>query len=191
MPWPITAGFALRSPDPRPIREIEQEITDEFEFHLEMRTLDNVRAGMSADEARRDAVRRFGDFERIHKTCRRTLLGERIMLQRVQTVLMLVLVGAVVFLALAFYRGQRANEAATATMLEKLERFEQIAAPSVVATVPKTGQRDVDPVARGDSRDLQQVDDGRKLVVVLRYRTSSRRPANRGTRPTARPACCR
>ena len=73
---------------------------------------DNVKAGMSADEARQDAVNRFGDFERIHKACRRTLLGERIMLQRVQAVLTLVLLGAVIFMGMEVYRGQRANEAA-------------------------------------------------------------------------------
>ena len=93
MSWLETLAFVPRPPDSRPIREIEQEILDELEFHLEMRTLDNVSAGMPADEARHDAVRRFGDFEKIRKACRRTLLGERIMLQRVQAVLTLVLLG--------------------------------------------------------------------------------------------------
>ena len=80
--WPESFDILWRPPDSRPTRVVEQEILDELEFHLEMRTLDNVRAGMPADEARQDAVRRFGDFQRIRKTCRQTLLGERIMLQR-------------------------------------------------------------------------------------------------------------
>jgi hypothetical protein len=142
MSWPQTGAFALRLPDPRPTREIEQEIADELEFHIAMRTLDNAKAGMSAGEAQRDAVRRFGDFERIRKACRQALLGERIMLQRVQVVLTLVLLGGVVFLGVAFYRGQQANEAATARMLKVLDN---ITGPMVVETVPNSGDTNVDP----------------------------------------------
>ena len=54
----------LRPPDARPIREIEQEILDELEFHVEMRARDNVNLGMTPDEARQDALSRFGDFWR-------------------------------------------------------------------------------------------------------------------------------
>ena len=107
-----------------------------------MRTLDNVSAGMPAAEARQDAIRRFGDFERIRKACRRTLLGERIMLQRVQAVLTLILLGAVVFMGVALYRGQQANEAATARMMQILDN---LVGPSVVQTMPKSGDNDVDP----------------------------------------------
>ncbi len=42
-------------------REIEERIAEEVRFHVEMRTRDNVAAGMSADEARYDAERRFGN----------------------------------------------------------------------------------------------------------------------------------
>jgi RNA polymerase sigma-70 factor (ECF subfamily) len=142
MSWPSTLPLFLQSPDPRPVRVVEQEILDELEFHIEMRTLDNVRAGMSADDARQDAVRRFGDFERIHKRCRQTLLGERIMLQRVQAVLTLVLLGAVIVLGVQVYRGQQATAAATADMMDRLA---QMTGPMVVETVPKTGATDVDP----------------------------------------------
>ena len=145
-----------------PIRVVEQEILDELEFHLEMRTLDNVKAGMSAAEARQDAVRRFGDFERIHKACRRTLLGERIMLQRIQAVLTLVLLGAVIFMGVALYRGQQANEAATARMMQMNEAAAELcsevgqlreaatkpppcADPPSSSTVPRTADRNVDP----------------------------------------------
>jgi RNA polymerase sigma-70 factor (ECF subfamily) len=124
------------------MRVIEQEILDELQFHIDMRTLDNQSAGMSAREARQDAVRRFGAFERIHEACRRTQLGERIMLQRLQAILTLVLLGAVIFMGVELYRGQRANEAATAMMMQRLEN---LAEPSVVQTAPKTGDLSVDP----------------------------------------------
>src|SRR5512133_1502876 len=39
-----------------------REIDDELAFHLDMRTHDNVASGMPAEEARRDARRRFGNI---------------------------------------------------------------------------------------------------------------------------------
>jgi len=39
---------------------IHQEIDEEIRFHIEMRTEENVRRGMTPEEARRDAERRFG-----------------------------------------------------------------------------------------------------------------------------------
>ena len=36
---------------------VDREINDELRAHIEMRTEDNVRAGMSPEEARRDALR--------------------------------------------------------------------------------------------------------------------------------------
>ena len=121
MSWLRTLAMVPPPPDSRPVCVVEQEIQDELEFHIEMRTLDNQVAGMPPDEARRDALNRFGDFEQIRKACRQTQLGERIMLQRVQAVLTLILLGAVIFMGIALYRGQRVNEAATALMMQKNE----------------------------------------------------------------------
>jgi putative ABC transport system permease protein len=44
---------------------VHGEIDEEMRFHIEMRTEENVRRGMSPDEARRDAERRFGRLTRI------------------------------------------------------------------------------------------------------------------------------
>ncbi len=44
---------------------IHQEITDELQFHIDMRVEENIQRGMSPDEARRDAERSFGNFTRI------------------------------------------------------------------------------------------------------------------------------
>jgi predicted permease len=49
---------------------IEQEVDSEVEFHLEMRTRDYVARGMDPATARAEAMRRFGDVERINETCR-------------------------------------------------------------------------------------------------------------------------
>ncbi|HEX5707554.1 MAG TPA: ABC transporter permease, partial [Pyrinomonadaceae bacterium] len=47
--------------------EIEREIEEELRFHIEMRTEENLRAGMTPDEARRDAERRFGNRTRVRE----------------------------------------------------------------------------------------------------------------------------
>ena len=158
-----TVAASIRPPDHRPIRQIEEEILDELEFHVEMRTLDNVHAGMAPVEARKNALSRFGDFRRIHKACRRTLLGERIMLQRLQAVLTVVLLGAVIYMGVQFYGWQRANHAAMTRVMQTLEKMAETPAgdasapavplaeaysagpPVVVDTVPATGDTEVDP----------------------------------------------
>ena len=45
--------------------KIHREIGDELQFHIDMRVEENIRRGMSPDEARRDAERRFGNLTRI------------------------------------------------------------------------------------------------------------------------------
>src|SRR5919112_5751649 len=44
---------------------IHQEIDEEMQFHIDMRTEENVRRGMPADVARREAERRFGGLTRM------------------------------------------------------------------------------------------------------------------------------
>jgi putative ABC transport system permease protein len=42
-------------------RRLDDEFADEIAFHIEMRTRENLAAGMSADHARRSALRQFGN----------------------------------------------------------------------------------------------------------------------------------
>lgn len=66
--------FKILSPHPFAIRrraEIGCEIDEELRFHLEMRTQENINAGMTSDEAQQDAVKRFGDLERIKLSCQK------------------------------------------------------------------------------------------------------------------------
>ena len=43
------------------IHRLDRELDEELRSHIEMRTTDNIAAGMSANEARYDAQRRFGN----------------------------------------------------------------------------------------------------------------------------------
>ncbi|MDQ3418201.1 MAG: permease prefix domain 1-containing protein, partial [Acidobacteriota bacterium] len=46
-------------------RDDETRLREELDAHLQMQTAENVRAGMSPDEARRQAVLKFGPIEAI------------------------------------------------------------------------------------------------------------------------------
>ena len=95
--------------DNKPIAISEAEIREELEFHLEMRSLDNRAAGMSIEEARRDAKKRFGDFDQQYEACRRVTLGLPLALRSLQRVLFVGLLVAVAFLGLALVRAQSAQ----------------------------------------------------------------------------------
>lgn len=84
--------------------EIEREIAEEIAFHLEQRTRELVEQGMAEGEARIEAERRFGSPERVRAQCRSVQLGERIMLQRVNFVLNLVLAAALAGLGWTFWQ---------------------------------------------------------------------------------------
>jgi RNA polymerase sigma-70 factor (ECF subfamily) len=85
-----------------------------------MRTQENVGAGMSADQARAAALAKFGHFESIRRTCRRTLLGERIMLQRLQMTMTALLFLVVAAFGYTTYMFQRANQEALTSVAEQL-----------------------------------------------------------------------
>lgn len=54
---------------------VDREIDDEFRFHLEMTINENLKAGMSADEATKDALQRFGSLTRIKESSREVRRG--------------------------------------------------------------------------------------------------------------------
>jgi predicted permease len=54
---------------------VDQEVDEEFAFHVEMRARELIAGGVSPTEARATALRRFGDIEQVKRTCRD--LGEQ------------------------------------------------------------------------------------------------------------------
>ncbi len=128
--WPRTTS---QSP-----AEIDAEIREELEFHLEMRTQDNVRAGMPAEEARRDAQQRFGDFEVSRRACRQITLGSQLLLHRIQTGLLVVLFGAVVYLGLRLVDLQATNRDQNQTLAAMIQQLQNAQMPgqSAAATIP-------------------------------------------------------
>src|SRR6266699_6876584 len=51
-------------------RQLDADMAEEMRAHIEMRTRENIEAGMSADEARYAAMRQFGWVESVKETCR-------------------------------------------------------------------------------------------------------------------------
>ncbi len=49
---------------------VEAEVDEEMEFHVEMRVRELVARGWDPEEARAEAIRRFGDLERVKDDCR-------------------------------------------------------------------------------------------------------------------------
>lgn len=50
--------------------EMERQLTDELQFHIESAVADNIHAGMSEPEARRQARLQFGGVEQVKEECR-------------------------------------------------------------------------------------------------------------------------
>ncbi len=50
--------------------DLEEELEEELRFHVEMQTKKNIESGMRPEEARYEALRRFGGVEQIKEECR-------------------------------------------------------------------------------------------------------------------------
>lgn len=145
-----TLSQHLPAIDSRPIGQIEQEIFDELDFHIAMRTEENMSQGMSAEAARSAALARFGDFAAVRQRCRRALMGERIMWQRIQLGLSVVLLGAVVLLAVQLYSGQRANRAAIDDITSALKQLTPPAASAAAVVASEKDAKAEAPAAEPD-----------------------------------------
>ena len=51
-------------------RKLERDLEDEIRSHLEMQIEDNLRLGMSPEEARYEALRKFGGVEQVKESYR-------------------------------------------------------------------------------------------------------------------------
>jgi len=51
---------------------VKQEIDEELRFHIDQRTAENITAGMSPEDAAREARKRFGNVQSVREECRET-----------------------------------------------------------------------------------------------------------------------
>ena len=109
--------------DPRDAREIHGDIDDELVFHLEQRERELVAGGLTPQEARAEALRRFGNVANIRAACRRVQTGGMIMLQRVTLILVVVLLGTVAWLARESLASQRAAQSEIEALHANMQRM--------------------------------------------------------------------
>ncbi|MCA9290049.1 MAG: hypothetical protein KDA25_02910 [Phycisphaerales bacterium] len=124
--------WLLRPLDRRTIERVDDDLRDEFAFHLDQLAAEYERDGRSADDARRAAAARFGDVETYRRRCARIQLEDRIMLQRVNLALMIVVLVAISALFLHVASNQRAQRQALDAIASRLETLGR--APDLAAT---------------------------------------------------------
>ena len=120
--------FGLSKFDPRDDHQIEAEIDDELTFHIEQVTREFVEAGQSDNDAKVNALARFGDVQQIKAQCKRIALEERFMLQRINLVLMIVVLLAVAFVSVQMYVAQKHNTLALQTIVTDIADMKVAAA---------------------------------------------------------------
>lgn len=129
MSFPALLSHLLPSPDPRTPDQIERDVDNEFAFHLAAIEAELTDAGASPEQARRAAFERFGDPRKYRRQCRRIAMKERIMLQRINAVLMVIVLLAVIGVSVQMYLTQRYNSLALADITRQLSTMRQQPAP--------------------------------------------------------------
>jgi hypothetical protein len=89
--------------------QIDREIDEEITFHLDSLAREFAAEGASPAESRAMAVERFGDVDAIRAQCRRIALEDRIMLQKINLVVMLIVLMAVIGVSLYVVVTQKHN----------------------------------------------------------------------------------
>lgn len=148
MAWRDALPYFLRRTDRRSDAEVAREVDEELAFHVAMRARDLEASGLGAEEAAREAERRFGDRDRVARACLTAQLGDRILLRRLQTAALLVFVAATLVLALRLVALRRAvalaDERAQATqeMLVHMQARQAAALAAQAAAQAEASGRD-------------------------------------------------
>ncbi len=113
-------------PDQRSASEIEYEIDEELQFHLELSIEEKIKQGIPKETAEKEAIEQFGSVNQYSNECRLVDLGDRIMINRflaAGVIGLSLLVGYLVFETQQMKNSQM-------TLLDKLskqqENFEEI-----------------------------------------------------------------
>src|SRR5262245_1845129 len=107
---PIGASRIAQTPPPFPApEEIDRDLADELEFHIAMTVRDLVAQGVDRQAARDAARRQFGDVESIKRQCKRIALQERIMLQRINFIMMIIVTGLLIAVCVQVWTTQQHN----------------------------------------------------------------------------------
>ncbi len=111
--------------DRRSAEQVHDELDEEFAFHLEALANKFIEAGEDPAVAADRARRRFGDIDKIKRQCSSIQLKERIMLQRINLGLILVLIATVVSACALLFSAQRQHTEALDRISSQLASRQQ------------------------------------------------------------------
>jgi hypothetical protein len=124
-----------------PAEHVERDIDDEFAFHLAHLETELRGQGMNEETAREQARQRFGNEELLRRRCRAVAMKERLMLQKINVMMTVVLLGAVAVMAVLLYNAQRDNAMAKEVLMTQVELLRsQLDGVSVADAPPATFQ---------------------------------------------------
>jgi len=116
--------FFIPPPDSRSESEIEADIADEILFHLRESAREFREAGETEEAARALAKEQFGNVEGYKRQMKRIALKERIMLQRINLALMIIVILVVGAVSVQVFTTQRYNTLALQAITAKLADME-------------------------------------------------------------------
>lgn len=110
----------LPTPDPRTDDDLSRDLEDEFTFHLARLEEELAADGRDAAAAHDLARRRFGDVDSIRRACVRIARKEERMLQKMNLVLMIVVLLMLAAVSVQMWRAQSAQTEAIRSLGEQL-----------------------------------------------------------------------
>ncbi len=110
----------LPTPDPRSDEDLSRDLEDEFTFHLARLEEELAADGHDAAAAHDLARRRFGDVDSIRRACVRIARKEERMLQKMNLVLMIVVLLMLAAVSVQMWRAQSAQTEAIRSLGEQL-----------------------------------------------------------------------
>lgn len=121
--------------DPRTPQQIDRDIDDEFAFHLAMLEDAERAAGADAEAAKANARKRFGDAAKWRKRCRNIALKERVMLQRINFALTILLMLVVIGVGVQVWLTQRHNTLALQEITSQMTQMKYAGETETGSTV--------------------------------------------------------
>lgn len=135
---------AIGKVDNRPAGQIRAEVGEELAHHIECLREELIREGAAADELDAKIAERFGDVQRFAAECTRIAMKERVMIQRVNLCLLIVLGVAVGWTSWSTTQASVRNAAALDKLTAQIHTLGQTsvappASPSATAPAATSG----------------------------------------------------
>lgn len=116
---------ALRAIDDRPLAQVRAEIAEELQDHVERLRAECRNAGVPEPEIQSRIAERFGDLSEYARRCERIVLKERIMLQKVNFGLLIVVLGTLAWMIHGTHHSLGHQQEVLARLEKQLTAYER------------------------------------------------------------------